>query len=177
MLDAPMGEGEVRIEPAREKHRESLRAACAEDSEIWTIYPASFLDPYFDAGFDAFFGDPGGCAFVLFEGDALAGMTSFLNIDEANHCLEIGRTYIVPRLRGTGFNVRAKQLMLDRAFGCGFTRVEFRVDTRNKRSMAAVEKLGARQEGILRRNRICWTGHVRDTAIYALLSEEWGRRA
>lgn len=175
MLDAPMRDGEVRVEPAREEHREPLRSACAEDVEIWTIYPASFLDPHFDPGFEAFFDDSRAQAFVLFAGDALAGMTSFLNIDDVNRSLEIGRTYIVPRLRGTGFNDRVKRLMLDRAFGCGFARVEFRVDTRNQRSMAAVAKLGARQEGILRRNRITWTGFVRDTAVYGLLAGEWDR--
>lgn len=177
MLDAPMRDGEIRIEPAREEHREELRLACAEDAEIWTIYPASFLDPHFDAGFDAFFADPRARPFVLYAQDALVGMTSFLNIDETNRSLEIGRTYVVPRLRGTGFNAWVKRLMLDRAFGCGFARVEFRVDTRNTRSMAAIAKLGARQEGILRRNRITWTGHVRDTAVYGLLAEEWDRRS
>jgi RimJ/RimL family protein N-acetyltransferase len=66
-----------------------------------------------------------------------------------------------------------KKLMIDHAFACGFTRIEFRVDTRNKRSMAAVLKLGAKHEGTLRRNRITWTGYVRDTAVFGLLEEEW----
>jgi RimJ/RimL family protein N-acetyltransferase len=51
--------------------------------------------------------------------------------------------------------------------------VEFRVDTRNTRSMAAVLKLGATQEGVLRKNRITWTGYERDTAVFGLLREEW----
>jgi len=63
--------------------------------------------------------------------------------------------------------------MIDRAFACGFTRIEIRVDTRNSRSMAAVLKLGATHEGTLRRNRITWTGYVRDTAIFGLLKDEW----
>jgi len=107
----------------------------------------------------------------------MVGMTSYLGIDEPNHVLEIGRTYFAPRARGTGFNGRVKRLMLDRAFDEGFTRVEFRIDTRNSRSMAAVEKLGAVREGRLRRNRITWTGHVRDTAIYSVLADEWRERA
>ena len=89
MLDAPMRDGEIRIEPAREEHREDLRLACAEDAEIWTIYPASFLDPHFDAGFDAFFADARARPFILYAQDALVGMTSFLGVDEANRSLAL----------------------------------------------------------------------------------------
>jgi len=174
-LGAPMADGSARIEPLREDHREALRAACAEDDEIWEIYPTRFFGTEFDAAFDKCFGDPRSIAFALYDGDALVGMSAFLGIDEPNKALEIGRTYLAPRLRGSGFNRRIKRLMLDRAFACGFTRVEFRIDTRNTRSMAAVEKLGARREGVLRANRITWTGHVRDTALYAILAGEWRR--
>jgi RimJ/RimL family protein N-acetyltransferase len=66
-----------------------------------------------------------------------------------------------------------KTLLLDHAFDCGYRKVEFRVDTRNTRSMAAVLKLGATQEGVLRKNRITWTGYERDTAVFGLLREEW----
>ena len=59
------------------------------------------------------------------------------------------------------------------AFASGFTRIEFRVDGRNLRSRAAVLKLGATHEGILRKNRITWTGHVRDTYVFSLLRHEW----
>jgi RimJ/RimL family protein N-acetyltransferase len=170
-----MADGSARIEPLREDHREALRAACAEDDEIWEIYPTRFFGAEFDASFGKCFGDPRSIAFALYEGDALAGMSAFLSIDEANKALEIGRTYVVPRVRGSGFNTRIKRLMLDRAFACGFTRVEFRIDTRNTRSMAAVEKLGARRERVLRANRITWTGYVRDTAVYAILAGEWRR--
>jgi RimJ/RimL family protein N-acetyltransferase len=174
-LGAPMADGSAQIEPLREDHREALRAACAEDDEIWEIYPTRFFGAEFDTAFDQCFGIANSIAFALYEGDALVGMSAFLGIDEANKALEIGRTYLAPRLRGSGFNGRIKRLMLDRAFACGFTRAEFRIDTRNSRSMAAVEKLGARQEGVLRANRITWTGHVRDTALYAILAEEWRR--
>jgi RimJ/RimL family protein N-acetyltransferase len=170
-----MADGSALIEPLREDHREALRAACAEDDEIWEIYPTRFFGAEFDAAFDACFGDPRSIPFALYEGDMLAGMSAFLGIDKANKALEIGRTYVAPRLRGSGFNTRIKRLMLDRAFACGFTRVEFRIDTRNARSIAAVEKLGARREGLLRANRITWTGYVRDTAVYAILTGEWRR--
>ena len=63
--------------------------------------------------------------------------------------------------------------MIEHAIGCGFDRIEFRIDTRNRRSMRAVEKLGATLEGVMRRQRTTWTGYRRDTAVYALLAEDW----
>jgi RimJ/RimL family protein N-acetyltransferase len=87
--------------------------------------------------------------------------------------VEIGGTYIEPSARGGDVNRRVKTLLLDRAFACGFRRVQFNVDTRNARSMAALLKIGARQEGVLRSHRVTWTGHVRDTAVFAILAPEW----
>jgi RimJ/RimL family protein N-acetyltransferase len=172
-LAAPMREAELRIEPAADEHRKPLRAACAEDQQIWDIYPISFLDGHFDRNFDAMLAAEREIPFVFFESDRLIGMSSFLAVDEINRNLEIGRTYLVPSVRGTGLNRRIKRLMLDRAFGEGFVRVTFKVDTRNTRSMAAVRKLGATHEGILRKDRITWTGYVRDTAIFSILADEW----
>jgi RimJ/RimL family protein N-acetyltransferase len=83
----------------------------------------------------------------------------------------------MPDMRGTGLNERVKKLMLDRAFGCGFRRVEFRVDSRNARSQAAMAKIGASREGVLRADRITWTGHVRDTVLFSVLADEWRERA
>jgi RimJ/RimL family protein N-acetyltransferase len=76
-------------------------------------------------------------------------------------------------LRGTGFNHRVKDMMLQRAFGCGIRRVEFCVDIRNARSQAAMKKLGAVREGVLRAHIVTWTGHVRDTVLFSILKEEW----
>ena len=87
--------------------------------------------------------------------------------------MKIGSTYIAPKVRGTGQNQVMKTLMLNHAFACGYRRVEFRVDTRNKRSMAALLKLGAQQESVMRKNRVTSTGYVRDTAVFGLLKEEW----
>jgi RimJ/RimL family protein N-acetyltransferase len=172
-LAAPMLDGDLRLEPAAEAHREPLRAACALDADIWEIYPTRFLREDFDRNFDTLFDSPANVPFMIFEGDRLIGMTSFLAVDRASLILEIGRTYIVPDVRGTGLNRRVKTMLLDRAFAEGFGRVSFRVDTRNQRSMAAVLKLGATHEGTLRKERITWTGHVRDTAIFSILADEW----
>lgn len=160
-------------EPFGEQHREPLKSACAEDREIWEIYSSNFGPDGFDEAIDALSAVPNNKVFVLFDGDELAGMSSFLGIDEGRQTLEIGGTYYRPGLRGTGFNRRAKDMMLSRAFDCGIRRVEFRVDNRNIRSQMAMKKLGAVREGLLRADRITWTGHVRDTVLFAILKEEW----
>jgi RimJ/RimL family protein N-acetyltransferase len=162
-----------RAEPFAKHHREPLRAACLEDREIWQIYANDFGPDGFDSSIDRYVSNPNNKTFVLFDGDELAGMSSFLGIDANRQVLEIGGTYYRPKLRGTGFNCRVKAMMLRRAFDCGIRRVEFRVDMRNKRSQAAMKKLGAVREGVLRADRITWTGHVRDTVLFAILRDEW----
>lgn len=172
-LDAPMTGDGCRAELFGEQWRERLKSACAEDPDIWPIYSISFDPDHFDQSIDHFSGARNNRTFVLFEGDELVGMSSFLGIDEGRQCLEIGGTYYRPKFRGTGFNRRVKDMMLRRAFDCGFRRVEFRVDERNKRSQAAMAKLGAVREGVLRADRITWTGHVRDTVLFSILKDEW----
>ena len=172
-LDAPMTGDGCRGERFEERHRAGLKAACAEDPDIWAIYASNFGSDGFDASIDFYTSSPRNRTFVLFNGDELAGMSSYLGIDEARQVLEIGGTYYRPHLRGTGFNRRVKDMMLTRAFDCGVRRVEFRVDRRNGRSQAAMKKLGAVREGVLRADRITWTGHVRDTVLFAILKDEW----
>jgi RimJ/RimL family protein N-acetyltransferase len=99
-------------------------------------------------------------------------MTSFINPD-VHGVVEIGGTYIEPSVRGTGFNHAMKKLMIHHAFACGYRRIEFRVDTRNQRSAAAVRKLGAQLDGVLRKNVVTWTGYVRDTYVFSLFEDEW----
>ena len=171
-LAEPMsGEG-CRAERFEERHREALKAACAEDPDIWAIYANNFGPDGFVASIDYYTSSPRNRTFVLYDGDELAGMSSYLGIDEARQVLEIGGTYYRPHLRGTGFNRRVKDMMLQRAFNCGIRRVEFRVDRRNGRSQAAMKKLGAVREGVLRADRITWTGHVRDTVLFSILRDE-----
>ena len=172
-LGEPMSGDGCRAELFSEQHRDALRTACAEDLGIWPIYAVNFGPPDFDKTIDAFSSRPDVHTFVLFEGDELAGMSSFISIDEGRQCLEIGGTYYRPHLRGSGFNRRIKDMMLKRAFDSGIRRVEFRVDSRNERSQAAMKKLGAVREGVLRADRVTWTGHVRDTVLFAILKDEW----
>lgn len=172
-LKAVLSDGDLALGPLAEAHREGLRAACAADPDIWRIYPYSMAGDAFDPVFARKLAEPGLVPFAVEHRGAVAGTTSYLSIDAANHALEIGATFIAPDARGTGLNARMKRLMIDHAIACGFTRIEFRIDTRNARSMAAVAKLGASREGVLRKNRITWTGHVRDTAVFSILAEEW----
>jgi RimJ/RimL family protein N-acetyltransferase len=172
-LSAPMAGDRCRAELFAGHHRAGLKAACAEEREIWAIYSTPFNPQHFDASIDKLAAAPNTRTFVLFDGDELAGMSSFIGIDESRQCLEIGGTYYRPHLRGTGFNRRVKDMMLQRAFSTGVRRVEFRVDMRNQRSQAAMKKLGAVREGVLRADRITWTGHVRDTVLFAILRDEW----
>lgn len=164
----------VRLEPMAEQHIEPLRAACSEDTEIWDIYPVNMLGEDFDAAIAQFHLLTSYVRYAVIDGsrEMLVGMSSFINPDLFG-VVEIGGTYIAPSVRGTGFNHTLKKLMIEHAFACGYRKIEFRVDTRNRRSMAAVLKLGARQEGILRQNRVTWTGFIRDTAVFGLLQDEW----
>ena len=166
------GDG-CRAEPFSEQYREPLKAICAEDGEIWQIYANNFGPGGFDDSIDRYTSNSANRTFVLFDGDELAGMSSYLGIDPNRQVLEIGGTYYRPKLRGTGFNRRVKDMMLRRAFDCGIRRVEFRVDRRNMRSQGAMKKLGAVREGLLRADRITWTGHVRDTVLFAILRHEY----
>jgi RimJ/RimL family protein N-acetyltransferase len=172
-LDAPMVGDGCRAELIVDDHLEALKSACAEDREIWAIYANDFGPDGFDESIAFYRSNPRNRTFVLFEGDELAGMSSYLGIDEGRQCLEIGGTYYRGHLRGSGFNRRVKDMMLKRAFDSGIRRIEFRVDRRNIRSQAAMKKLGAVREGVLRSDRITWNGHVRDTVLFAILREEW----
>ena len=172
-LAEPMTGDGCRAEIFSEQYRARLKAACAEDGEIWQVYANNFGPDGFDDSIDRYVGNPNNRTFVLFESDELAGMSSYLGIDPNRQVLEIGGTYYRPKFRGTGFNRRVKDMMLRQAFNCGIRRVEFRVDRRNARSQAAMKKLGAVREGVMRADRITWTGHVRDTVLFAILKDEW----
>ena len=172
-LAEPMTGDGCRAELFSEDHREALKAVCAEDREIWQIYATNFGPDGFDAAIDLYRSSSRNRTFVLFDDDELAGMSSYLGIDDGRQVLEIGGTYYRPHLRGSGFNRRVKDMMLARAFASGMRRVEFRVDIRNQRSQAAMKKLGAVREGVLRADCITWNGHVRDTVLFAILKDEW----
>ena len=174
VLADPMADGSIRLEPLAEPHRAALKTACAQDLDIWPIYAFSYDPDHFDASFDALLARPYGHGFAIFSGQRLIGMSCYIGIEPKRGVLEIGNTYYVPDVRGTGLNRIVKDLMIGRAIACGFRRIEFRVDSRNARSQAAMAKLGAVREGLIRAERITWTGHVRDTVLFSILAGEWG---
>jgi RimJ/RimL family protein N-acetyltransferase len=166
----------VRLEPMAEAHREDLRAVCAADPDTWNqLYPFSMLGEAFDAGWARMYAEPGPewIPFAVMASGRCCGATSYLAIDPVNATVEIGATYYGPELRGGAVNPAAKRLLLANAFARGARRVQFKVDAINARSRAAVLKLGAVQEGILRQDRVTWTGRVRDTVVFSILADEW----
>lgn len=175
-LDYPVLQGRfVRLEPLAEQHREGLRAAAQADQEIWEIYPYSMAGEHFDPFWKGITarrdkGDMLPYAVVTEEG--CVGI-SCLVPDRPNRVAEIGGTYYRPEVRGRVVNPETKRLLMTHLFDSGAIRVGYKVDSVNARSRAAVLKLGAHQDGILRAERITWTGRVRDTVVFSILADEW----
>jgi RimJ/RimL family protein N-acetyltransferase len=167
----------VRLEPMGDQHKDALRAACEADQDIWTrLYPFSWAGEHFEPTWTMLtthIAQGQTIGFAVMVGQALAGLTCFSGMDAANAVVEIGGTYYAPDHRGGAVNPAAKRLMMGHAFACGARRVVYRVDALNARSRAAVTKLGAVQEGILRQDRVTWTGRLRDTVIFSVLADEW----
>ena len=104
----------------------------------------------------------------------LAGATSYLHID-AMHCsIEIGGTWYGKEFRRTSVNTETKLLLLIHAFEyLRVNRVQFQTDSRNERSQHAIERIGAKKEGILRANKVYPSGYIRDSVVYSIVRDEW----
>jgi RimJ/RimL family protein N-acetyltransferase len=172
-----LAHGAIRLEPLGAAHRAALKAACAADDTIWDIYSVDLRGDGFDQWFDSVTnpapGPPSWLMWAVLQDEELVGMTGLS--PDARHLgvVEVGTTFYLPKVRGTGLNLTVKWLVLSHLFGAGAHRVEFRVDDRNARSKAAVAKLGARLDGLLRRHKITHTGFIRDTNVFAILDTEW----
>jgi len=104
----------------------------------------------------------------------LVGTSSLLEIDLANESIHLGATLYGRRWWGTAVNPEAKLLLLAHCFDdCGFGRVKIQTDALNTHSQAAIAKLGARREGVLRRHLRREDGTFRDTVVYSILADEW----
>jgi RimJ/RimL family protein N-acetyltransferase len=104
----------------------------------------------------------------------VVGMTTFMNIDAANHRAEIGSTWYAKRVQRTALNTEAKLLLLGHAFErVGCVAVEFRTHFMNQQSRRAIERLGAKLDGILRNHSVAPNGTLRDTCVYSVLVSEW----
>ena len=105
------------------------------------------------------------------------GSTRFMNIDRANRRVEIGSTWIAPAWQRTAVNTEAKYLMLRHAFEVWrCMRVELKTDALNQKSRNAILRIGAKEEGTLRRHVMTWTGRVRDSVYFSILDDEWAGR-
>jgi len=112
-------------------------------------------------------------AVVLRDGDRLVGTTTLGDFDLVNESAHIGWTADAPEVWGTLVNAETKRLLLGTAFDHGFERVKLQADVLNDRSRAAILRIGARFEGILRHTQRRADGSWRDTAVYSILREEW----
>jgi RimJ/RimL family protein N-acetyltransferase len=102
------------------------------------------------------------------------GMTTFCNIDQPNRHVEIGHTWIGVEAQRTAVNTASKLLLLGHAFErCDAIAVEFRTHWHNLQSRAAIARLGAKQDGVLRNHRVGPDGTLRDTVVFSILPHEW----
>lgn len=112
--------------------------------------------------------------FAVVAGGLAVGMTTFCDIDQPNRRVEIGYTWLSPTVQRTAVNTAAKRLLLGHAFeACDVIAVEFRTHWHNRQSRAAIERLGAKQDGVLRNHRLGPDGTLRDTVVYSILPHEW----
>jgi N-acetyltransferase len=167
----------VRLEPLEERHRELVRPA-AQHPEIFTI-TTSALGPLYDPYIDNALKRSDGVhdlAFAVFHKPTgrHVGMTRYLNIEEAHKKLEIGSTWYEPSVWASPVNPECKLLLMRNAFETlKFHRVEYKTDVLNARSRAAILKLGAKQEGILRKHMVVAGGRARDSVYFSIVDDEW----
>lgn len=167
----------VRLVPLEASHRDALLAAAA-DGELWnlsvTVVPGpDTVDRYIDA---ALKGRDSGTVipFVTQAEGRIVGSTRFWEIDEANRKLEIGHTWLAKSQQRSVVNTEAKLLMLQYAFEhLGFIRVQFTTDELNAASRAAILRLGAVEEGLIRYERIMPDGRRRNSMRYSIIEGEW----
>ncbi|QSB06872.1 GNAT family N-acetyltransferase [Natronoglycomyces albus] len=179
ILSTGMEDERIRLEPLTQDHRKPLRDI-AIDERIWEFFVSRVTD---EAEFTTFFDNlmedqrTGRCAvyaIVEKETGTVCGSSAFGNLDAANDRLEIGWSWLGIAFQGSGINRHAKRLLLRRAFEeLGCQRVEFKTDVLNQRARAALRKIGATEEGVLRSYNYMPSGRRRDAIYYSVLAQEW----
>lgn len=173
------GRNWVVLEPLRREHADELLEA-ARDGELWNLWYTNVGDP------DALFSyidsalkmreEQGAMPFVVrrkSDGKAV-GSTRFFNVDAQNRRLEIGHTWYSRSVQRTGLNTEAKLILLKHAFETlNCIAVEFRTHWFNFDSRAAITRLGAKQDGVLRNHQIAANGTLRDTVVFSIIASEW----
>ena len=167
------------LEPMDHRHIPGLQAA-ARDGQLWKLWYTSVPSPDATETWveqalqrrDRF----GEMPFVIHEHktNKVIGSTRFLNVDEQNQRLEIGYTWYAETYQRTAMNTECKLLLLTHAFEqLSSIAVEFRTHWINQRSRVAIERLGAKQDGILRNHMKTGDGEYRDTVVYSIIESEW----
>lgn len=168
----------VRLEPFTAGLEGEVRAALDCDPEAWNGMVSAAFGEHFDGWWAAALKAMVGGSRIAFavrrlSDGAVVGTTSLYEIKLEHRRCEVGSTFYRPDARGGPVNPACKRLLLDYTFSNGAVRVEIITDAQNAASAAAIHKLGARDEGVLRKHKITWTGRVRDTAQFAVLDEDW----
>ena len=171
----------VRLEPLRREHAELFWEVVKNDlDDVFRWIPYSMKMPEdFQRLIDKSFEEQERGESVVFatveqSSGRVIGSTRYMNIDRINRRVEIGSTWIAPAWQRTGVNTEAKYLMLRHAFEVWkCMRVELKTDALNQKSRNAILRIGAKEEGTLRRHLLTWTGRVRDTVYFSILDDEW----
>ncbi|HEV2574629.1 MAG TPA: GNAT family protein [Beijerinckiaceae bacterium] len=167
----------LRLAPLKATHREALLAAAA-DGELWnlrfTVVPGpDTVDRYIETAVQ---GRAAGTVipFVTEVDGRVVGSTRFWKVDPNNRTLEIGHTWLAASQQRSFVNTEAKLLMLRHAFEeLACIRVQFMTDEINAASRAAILRLGATQEGMIRHERIMPDGRLRNSMLYSIIDSEW----
>ena len=172
------GEG-IRLEPLDLGHESDLRRAAA-DGELWRLRFTSVPEPEQTRAYieTALVDQAAGVRlpFAVRElgTGTLVGSTSYHDIVAPARRVEIGYTWYALRWQRTFLNTACKWLLLEHAFDClGCSVVGWRTDILNLRSQAAIERLGAKKDGVIRRQQVRRDGTLRDTVMYSVTSDEW----
>jgi RimJ/RimL family protein N-acetyltransferase len=165
----------VVLEPAERRHHADLLAA-AQDDGVWAWLP--WPRPHSEAELAAYLAGERAIAFPFAQVDAATGravgITTYRDVDDQHRTLEVGGTWIGRPWWRTAINTEAKLLFIGHAFETlGANRVALKTDIRNERSQAAIARLGAVREGVLRHQYIRRDGTLRDSVMYSIVPEEW----
>ena len=170
------GQGVV-LEPLGQDHAQGLynRGRSAAD---WAYMPRACFVDLADTRqwIDEAQASPGQVPFAIVETGKgrVVGSTRYLNIRPEHRSLEIGYTWLGQEWQRTALNTQAKLLLLSHAFeSLGCVRVEFKTDARNERSQRALERIGARREGVLRNHMIAQSNYLRDSVYFSVIESEW----
>jgi RimJ/RimL family protein N-acetyltransferase len=168
----------ARLEPLSQQHSDGL-ADAARDGNLWKLwYTAIPRAEDMAKEIDRRLGLQASgtmLPFTVFDADGkIAGMSTYMNVDAANRRVEIGSTWYAKRVQRSGLNTQCKLLLLAHAFEkLDCIAVEFRTHFFNHQSRRAIERLGAKQDGILRNHQIAPNGTLRDTVVFSIIAGEW----